>query len=406
LNFKNSIFVILITFAANLCFAVESGNLLQNGSFEMPVISEGTYIENPMMPGWTIDNAYSVLFKTGGVTPADGLNEFYIFNGDVRQSPVKIKAGWSYNLHFWAAVNEMQTAPAASYAVLEAVDISNEKYELARISFSDFVESAYQWYQANISFTCPVNSFYALCTLQVRFHSGGMVHLDNVVLNASSCEIIFDDFEKYEDVNSLRNVWKDRIVSVVSGSSVSIENDFENRYSGRQSLLFAYDNSDSAKGYYSQIEYDVLNSPFGGNWQSTGLTKLCLNFRGNRINDVNESVYLIVKDISNNCLEVRYPYSAANFSDEKWHNWIIDVGTFQNGGVDIANVSKLYIGFDDNDSANRGYSPGGKGIVYFDDIKLTNNCKSDRKFAGDFTSDGKVNFEDIVLLGSWWLSEY
>jgi len=401
---RKNFILILTALLVQLSFAAESNNLLQNGSFEQPVIPVGSdSIENPILPGWTIDNAYSILFKTGGLPPVDGINEFYFLNGDINQIPVIIRGGHSYNLQFWAAANEIQNAPAGSYAILEAIDASNEKHELAKITFSDFISASYQWYQSSIDFTCPLYSFYAGCRLQVRFHSGGMIHLDNIILKTNSNEIMIDDFEVYGDIQELQNKWTD---TYMSGSSISIEDDFENRYLGRKSLMFAYDNSYSANGYYSQIEYDIVNSPFGGNWQSPGLKNLCISFCGNRINDVNERIYLIVKDIHGLNFEARYLYSSSHFSDEKWHQWAINIEDITQFGIDTANISAIYIGFDDSDLPNRGSTPGGKGVVYLDNIKLTNNREICELPYGDVTFDGKINFEDIVLLGNWWLSEY
>jgi hypothetical protein len=408
LDFRIKKFVLLaLIVAANLSFGIVSRNILENGSFEQPAIPSGVnFIENPILPGWTIQNAYSVLYKSDGMAPVEGVNEFYFYNGDLKQAPITIIGGCTYSLQFSASANENVNAPVNSYAVLEAVDISNQTYELARINFSDFITCQYQWFQSSITFTCPETSFYTSCILQVRFHSGGMIHLDNITLNASSDEIVLDNYEIYANVLQLKSKWKDSNITGISGSSISLQNNFENRYKGRQALEFTYDNSVTGKGFYSEIELDILNSPFTTNWDSLDLKKLCISFCGNRINDVNETAYLILKDVAGNSFESRYPYSMLHFSDEKWHNWIIDISVFQNGGVNIANVSKLYIGFDDSSLVNRGASPGGKGVVYFDDIKLTNNCKSEQNLTGDFTSDGKVNFEDIVLLGNWWLSEY
>jgi hypothetical protein len=398
---------LIIILLANLCIAAESNNILQNGSFELPVIPiDSNYIENPILPGWTVGNAYYVSYKSGGMTAIDGLKELYIFNGDIKQIPAAIRGGCSYLLQFYASANEILTAPANSYAIIEAIDGSNQLHELDRISFSDFILLPYQWYQSNINFTCPINSIYVGCGLQVRFHSGGMIHLDNIILKIISSDITIDDFEFYSNIQSLRNKWVDRNISGISGSTVSIEDDFADRYIGKQSMIFAYDNNDSAKGYYSQVEYDVLNSDFGGNWESLNLHKLCISFCGNKINDVNERIFLIIKDREGNDFEVRYPYSKSDFSDAKWHNWIIDIETFSHAGIDIANISKMYLGFDDSDLSNRGSTPGGKGVIYFDNIKLTNNPGSSNTPGGDITSDGKVNFKDMVLLGNWWSSGY
>ncbi|HUW19999.1 MAG TPA: hypothetical protein VMW16_11925 [Sedimentisphaerales bacterium] len=50
----------------------------------------------------------------------------------------------------------------------------------------------------------------------------------------------------------------------------------------------------------------------------------------------------------------------------QWHEWNICLQDFGDAGVNLHDVNRIYIAFGDRDNP----TPGGSGIVYFDDILL------------------------------------
>jgi hypothetical protein len=67
--------------------------------------------------------------------------------------------------------------------------------------------------------------------------------------------------------------------------------------------------------------------------------------------------------------------------------------------VNLADVNNLHIGFGNRDNP----VPGGKGIVYFDDIRLyVPRCVPALGPAADFAGDCVVDLRDFSILGSQW----
>ncbi|MHC4499026.1 MAG: hypothetical protein ACYS21_07950, partial [Planctomycetota bacterium] len=67
--------------------------------------------------------------------------------------------------------------------------------------------------------------------------------------------------------------------------------------------------------------------------------------------------------------------------------------------VNLADVNKLHIGFGNRDNP----VPGGKGIVYFDDIRLyIPRCVPALAPAADFASDCVVDLADFAVFAGQW----
>jgi hypothetical protein len=137
-----------------------------------------------------------------------------------------------------------------------------------------------------------------------------------------------------------------------------------------QSLWYSYDNTGwtvvGTIPYYSEAER-TFSDPC--NWALSGLKVLKLWFYGEPNNDANETerMYITVRsgDV-NGTVEYGY-YPDEDMNDIKvaeWQKWNLELKNFI--GVDMNNVSKMYIGFGDASSE----VPGGWGLVYFDDIRL------------------------------------
>ena len=116
-----------------------------------------------------------------------------------------------------------------------------------------------------------------------------------------------------------------------------------------------------------------------------------------------EPMYVAVAD-SSGTTAVVYDPNAAIISD--WKEWNIELKDFSDAGVDLNDVNSISIGFGDRDDAQ----PGGKGVVYFDDIRLyPRKCAPDLvdRPAGDVTNDCVVDYADLEMMADNWLfSDY
>jgi len=176
--------------------------------------------------------------------------------------------------------------------------------------------------------------------------------------------LVVDDFESYNDLdtidpesNRIFLTWIDGYEVPTNGSQVGYTNPpFCERtivHGGTQSMPLFYNNSGTAR--YSEAEL-TLSPP--QDWTKHGVKALSLWFYGDP-NNVPDQIYVKV-----NGSKVTYDSDADNLTRKPWQPWNIDLASF---GVDLQNVTRLSIGFGDETSM----TPGGSGVVFFDDISLT-----------------------------------
>jgi hypothetical protein len=85
-----------------------------------------------------------------------------------------------------------------------------------------------------------------------------------------------------------------------------------------------------------------------------------------------------------------------------WTQWNIDLKDFSDKGVNLSDVDKVIIGFGHRDAPQ----PGGKGTMYFDDIRLyPPRCVLDEitPLDADFTDDCIVDYADLQMIAGQWL---
>jgi len=142
-------------------------------------------------------------------------------------------------------------------------------------------------------------------------------------------------------------------------------------HGGSQSMPFYYLNDgthgENPNVYYSQITAQASDLPIGENWTRNGVNALTLYFYGDLGNDVGEPMWVKLTDQSNSSGRVTYGTYAdedvSNLADQAWHEWNIELVDF---GVDLEHVKEISIGIGEPDAT----SPGGTGLMYFDDIRL------------------------------------
>ncbi len=187
------------------------------------------------------------------------------------------------------------------------------------------------------------------------------------VWNFATAEyLVVDDFESYNDLdptdpesNRIFNTWIDGYDSPTNGSVVGYSmSPFAEQtfvHDGHQAIPFSYDNTGTAS--VSEAVASIANLQSGGDWTRAGITTLTLYFHGNTDNTVDQ-MYVKV-----NGVKVVYGGDAVALARPLWTQWNIDLNSL---GVNLQNVTQLAIGFGDPART----TPGGKGLVFFDDIRL------------------------------------
>jgi hypothetical protein len=188
--------------------------------------------------------------------------------------------------------------------------------------------------------------------------------LEGDVWNLTTREfLVVDDFESYNDLdttdpesNRIFLTWLDGYGVATNGSIVGYANPpFAEQtivHSGAQSMPLFYDNTGTAR--YSEAELALSAAQ---DWTKSGITALSLWFSGDP-NNIPDKMYVKI-----NGSKVTYDGEAGNLMLRPWQPWNIDLASL---GIGLQNVTKLSIGFGDETSV----TPGGSGVVFFDDISL------------------------------------
>jgi formylglycine-generating enzyme required for sulfatase activity len=221
--------------------------------------------------------------------------------------------------------------------------------------------------------------------------------------------ITFDDMESYNDTDNLiSETWIDGSANLTGSLLELVVEPNYPVHGGQKSMRYYYDNNRPPDGptifaKYSEIER-TLSDPC--DFTVEGVKALGFYFYGDGNNDANETeqMYLGLEDSDGNYAEVRYGDGEGedinDIEKDEWQQWDIDLEDFNDGGVDLRDVNKVYIGFGDRDNP----IPGGSGVVCFDDIRLYEpRCLAEYDVAADFTGNCVVDFEDVELLAGDWL---
>ncbi|KPK36271.1 MAG: hypothetical protein AMJ65_16395 [Phycisphaerae bacterium SG8_4] len=139
--------------------------------------------------------------------------------------------------------------------------------------------------------------------------------------------------------------------------------------SGKQSMPYFYDNSGSAgKARYSEAEADVSDLKIGSDWTKGGVEILSLYFYGAPENNANASdrIYVALKDGLGHLASVSYGGEPSEMKEAWWHKWAIELKEFANAGVDLTNITTMYLGVGNRVAPQLGAS----GVLFFDDIRL------------------------------------
>jgi hypothetical protein len=125
-------------------------------------------------------------------------------------------------------------------------------------------------------------------------------------------------------------------------------------HGGSQSMPLFYDNSVLK---YSEVE-KILTYP--RDWTENGVSTLTIWFRGISANAA-ETLYVA---LNGSAVVSHDNPDAAQITT--WTQWNIDLQTFADQGVNLANVNTIALGLGNRNNP----VAGGSGTMYFDDIRL------------------------------------
>ena len=174
---------------------------------------------------------------------------------------------------------------------------------------------------------------------------------------------------------------------------------------GSKSLRFDYDNDgifvnifgEASTPYHSEVQqtFDPAQD-----WASDGVKSLSLWLYGAPANSA-EPLYVAVEDSLGESGVVTHP-QADVLLEAEWQQWNIDLKEFDDAGVNLASVKKIYIGVGNRTTP----IAGGRGTLYLDDIRLHwPRCRPELgTLAADFDSDCLVGYADLAMLASDWLA--
>jgi regulation of enolase protein 1 (concanavalin A-like superfamily) len=135
----------------------------------------------------------------------------------------------------------------------------------------------------------------------------------------------------------------------------------------------------------------------GQDWTKAGVKALTLWFYGNTANDANatEQMYVKLNGVKKNYDDMN------DIRQASWHEWNIDLSAF---GISLSNVTSIAIGLGNETNTT---TPGGSGVVYFDDIWLyPPRCLSSlAKPEFSINGDCVVDALDVQVMAGDWLDQ-
>lgn len=164
-----------------------------------------------------------------------------------------------------------------------------------------------------------------------------------------------EDFESYTDDADIAGTW---VHNIEGYDYIFSETGRVDR--GKKAMRFTYQNQ------YEPFRTEAART-FGAaqDWTRGDAATLSLLFRG-QTDNVEQAMYVAVQDSSGVSATVSLP-NTYMVQSKFWRQWDIDLAEF--GGVDLANVAKLTIGF--GDGTNSGQEmPDDLDTVYIDTIRL------------------------------------
>jgi hypothetical protein len=230
--------------------------------------------------------------------------------------------------------------------------------------------------------------------------------------------MILDDFEQYDSGNEIYYTWCDQRRQEwgeATGAWLTLGTYPHPVHLGEKSMIYEYNTDDP----WADVDYAEAWLPLdeiGGqqDWTEAGVKVLTLFFHGDSDNDTNdtEQMYVAIEDTVGLFAEIRYgDYRGEDMNDlriQEWQRWDVALEDFGDANyaaavndVNLADVARLYIGFGNR----REPIAGGRGIAYFDDIRLyLPICKPEYGPLADLNENCIVDIADVGMMGGQWLN--
>jgi len=191
-------------------------------------------------------------------------------------------------------------------------------------------------------------------------------------VGAGGSYLVVEDFDSYANTEpELYAVWNDYWVNR-SGALIFLELD-PNFVRDGNSVRLDYDNTIRSKGKYvgSWMDASCGDLEVGTDWTVGGVETLGLYFRGESGNSVtvNDQMWVALEDGEGDIEVVEYDGDANDLTEPNWHEWLIELSWFDVCGVNLTDVSRIYVGFGGWWQTGQSQA-GGMGYVRFDDIRL------------------------------------
>jgi len=189
-----------------------------------------------------------------------------------------------------------------------------------------------------------------------------------------------------------------------NGTGSVLDADLTQGYQSPQSLWFSYDNDGtnllgtSGKSLYSEATANISDLPIDSDWAVGGVKSMSLYFYGDPNNAITEQLYIKL-----NGVKVPYDGDMADVNEASWHEWNIDLTQV---AVNLQSITQITIGFGDDQNTT---TPGGSGVVLFDDIRLhPDRCiaeyRSDEFAKFDYAGgDCTVDYLELEVMMADWL---
>ena len=291
--------------------------------------------------------ALSPPVKTGSPNPPDGAT-------DVKMMPIlRWNAGdyaASHDVYLGTDEEAVKNADTSSPEYKGTKDLGSERYEPEKLTWY----TTYYWRIDEVNDVRPDSPW-----------------TGNVWSFTTGDFLVVDDFEDYDiGNNEIWWAWKDGFGyashptkpsyagngtgSMVGDETTASYTEETIVHGGLQAMPFFYDNNMQGKSKYSEAELTLETMR---DWTEEGVAELVLWFHGDVAN-APEQMYVKL-----NGSKVVYHGDAADITRPQWKQWTIDLTSF---GVNLQNVTSFSIGFGNDTNP----TPGGSGMVLFDDIRL------------------------------------
>jgi hypothetical protein len=208
-----------------------------------------------------------------------------------------------------------------------------------------------------------------------------------------------DNMESYDDfLNKIFDVWIDGWVNGTSSEVTLGTAGYAPVHRGNNSMECAYSNSlNWGPGYYSEIENN-FDTP--QDWTDASVQVLTLFFYGDPTNAIGSTEQLSIGVEGTSRVDVDIP-DMNGLQVAEWQEWNIPLADFS--AATLTAIDTVYLKFGDSSNSD---TPGGNGIVYFDDIRLyPSRCVPEFGPAFDFSGDCIVGFAEVAMLGDQWLMQ-